>query len=684
MYSTKIVSVLVAGVLIATSFSTSAKQEEQTAQPLNGFALSQSGVEPDNLSCLKCHNGKKELKAQSQGGEARTLLPIKKLAYGKSVHAELQCVACHQGIKDGNKPHPKAIAKTVGCEQCHIDLWEAAKKENLAEEKSRLGVVVQNIDAYKKTFHALKNKDDPTRPNASCDNCHDTHSFNVPPKGSIGRTNWHLTIPKTCGEKCHTDELEEYGTSVHGRKVMDEHNPKAAVCTDCHTSHDITSTSRESFKLDIVHACGGCHKENLKSYSETFHGQINALGYGYTAKCYNCHGSHGILSPSDPDSMVHINNRLKTCQQCHSGGKGWKGLQKATSGFVSFAPHANTHNFEKYPQMWIASKFMETLLLGVFAFFWVHSAMWYYREYKDGCRVFYNPKGNTRSHIKIDELLKGPAKGKQIRRFSKLVRSAHLIFALVTMTLIVTGMLVFYADTDWAHAVAEALGGAKNAGIIHRIFASAFLGIFIIQLVYVLNKLLRSKTFKWFGPDSLIPNWQDLKDIIAMFKWFIGKGERPVFDRWTYWEKFDFWAVFWGVGIIGSSGMMLAFPHLTAAVWPGWMFNVLTLVHGEEAFLAAVFLFTVHFFNNHFRPDKFPPPDVVMFTGSMSVDAFKREHTEHYNRLVESGELEKYLVDAPSAKMTRASKILGLALIAIGLTILVLVIIGFVGSAAAD
>lgn len=114
------------------------------------------------------------------------------------------------------------------------------------------------------------------------------------------------------------------------------------------------------------------------------------------------------------------------------------------------------------------------------------------------------------------------------------------------------------------------------------------------------------------------------------------------------------------------------------------MFNVLTLVHGEEAFLAAVFLFTVHFFNNHFRPDKFPPPDVVMFTGSVPVEEFKREHTEQYNRLVESGELENYLVDAPSGRMTRASKTLGITLISIGLTLLILVIIGFVGSANAS
>ncbi|MFA6970554.1 MAG: cytochrome c3 family protein [Gallionella sp.] len=671
--SLKFASWFVVGLLITVSVSVQA----ETAEVASGATPAQISNKLDNASCLKCHS--KEIKVAGAGDELRALHAIRKLPFSKSVHAELQCVSCHTGVKDGNKPH-QADAKTTGCVQCHTSLWDEARKDNLTEEKSRLGVVVQNIEAYKKTYHARQNADDPTRVNASCDDCHDTHSFNVPPKGSIGRTAWHLTIPKTCGEKCHTDQLEEYATSVHGKKVLEEHSPKAAVCTDCHTSHGITNTSIESFKLDIVQACGGCHKENLKSYSETFHGQINALGYGYTAKCYNCHGSHGILSPTDPESTVHPNNRLKTCQQCHSGNKGWAGLQKATPGFVSFAPHANTHDFEKYPQMWIASKFMLILLAGVFAFFWIHSALWYYREHKDGCPVFFNKQGNTKSHIVINELLKGQAKGKQIRRFSRLARAAHLIFALVTMTLILTGMLVFYADTEWAHVVVRALGGAKIAGIIHRICATAFLGIFIAQLVYVLIKLLRSKTFKWFGPDSLIPNWTDLVKIIEMFKWFFGRGPRPVFDRWTYWEKFDFWAVFWGVGIIGSSGLMLAFPHVTASILPGWTFNVLTLVHGEEAFLAAVFLFTVHFFNNHFRPDKFPPPDVVMFTGSVPVEEFKREHTEHYNRLVESGELEKYLVDAPTRRMTLASKVLGITLIAIGLTLLVLVIIGFVGN----
>jgi cytochrome b subunit of formate dehydrogenase len=195
----------------------------------------------------------------------------------------------------------------------------------------------------------------------------------------------------------------------------------------------------------------------------------------------------------------------------------------------------------------------------------------------------------------------------------------------------------------------------------------------------VMQKLLRDRTFRWFGPDSLVPNWKDFIDCWGMFKWFVGKGPRPLFDRWTYFEKFDYWAVFWGVNIIGWSGLMLAFPTVTAQYLPGWVFNVATVVHGEEAFLAAVFLFTVHFFNNHFRPDKLPPPDVVMFTGTQSLDEFRRDHPAQYLRLRDSGELEKLLVDEPAKPFTVGSKVLGLTLIAIGMTELVLVIVGFLG-----
>jgi cytochrome b subunit of formate dehydrogenase len=528
---------------------------------------------------------------------------------------------------------------------------------------------VKNIEAYKKSFHAKPSKGEKL-PRAVCKDCHDTHFFDVPPAGSAARKGpWRLEVPERCAEKCHEDALDDWGDSVHGQLVTEKNDPKGAICIDCHTSHSIAGTGSETFKLTIAGGCGSCHKENYGSYSDSYHGKVNELGYSYTAKCYDCHGSHNILKVDNKNSKVYPANRLGTCRQCHSKKEG---RHEATAGFATFSPHANTHDFKRYPQMWIAGRFMFALLAGVFIFFWTHSALWYYREYKD------RKEGRSRAHVRTEELRNVNVAGKQIRRFGPVVRLAHLVFAISVMTLVLTGMAVFYAQTHWAKAVMAAFGGPEVTGIVHRTAAATMLGIFFLHLVYLAIHLWKvRKTFRWFGPDSLVPSWQDLKDIIGMFKWFFGKGPKPLFDRWTYWERFDYWAVFWGMAIIGGSGLMLAFPTYVAEVLPGWTLNVATLIHGEEAFLAAVFLFTVHFFNNHFRPDKLPPPDVVMFTGSMAVEEFRREHPLQYKRLVESGELEKFLVDAPTAPMTRGSKALGLVLIAIGLVLLVLVIAGF-------
>jgi hypothetical protein len=90
-------------------------------------------------------------------------------------------------------------------------------------------------------------------------------------------------------------------------------------------------------------------------------------------------------------------------------------------------------------------------------------------------------------------------------------------------------------------------------------------------------------------------------------------------------------------------------------------------------------LFSVHYFVNHWRPDKFPL-DVVMFTGSMPLEEFKREYAVEYKRLVESGDLQQHLVDAPSRPLTLGSKILGFSLVAVGLALLVMMAIGVSGN----
>jgi cytochrome b subunit of formate dehydrogenase len=611
----------------------------------------------DNNTCIGCH-GNEGFSIPGADGKPRNLhvIPDK---FGKSVHGKRLCVDCHKNIT--SVPHEAGTQVRVSCVECHESMLKSAKLENRpAKDYARLEVVVQQIDRYMKSIHARPSREDQSRTNATCYSCHDAHY--VFPAGSEGRAEWRLSIPDTCG-KCHARQREEYAKSVHGKAVLEDKNQYAAVCSDCHSTHDVESPAKASARLAIVQNCGTCHSESLKTYAGTYHGQVGTLGFAYTAKCFDCHGSHEIKRVADPASTVHPDNRLGTCQKCH---------KDATQGFVTFEPHATTHDFARYPYVWVTSKFMIALLAGVFLFFWSHTALWFYREYRD------RQERKARPHVVADDSLQ--LQGKQFQRFGPVWRAAHLAFALSVMTLVLTGMTVFFAETAFAKVVVAVFGSPKAAAFAHRVAAAIMLGIFFVHVVFVVARIARNrKTWKWFGPVSLIPNWQDLKDVIAMFKWFFGLAPRPMFDKWTYWEKFDYWAVFWGMAIIGGSGMMLAFPAATASVLPGWLFNVATIIHGEEAILAAVFLFTVHFFNNHFRPDKFPL-DTVMFTGAVPLEEFRREHALEYKRLLDSGELAKHLVDAPTEPMTLGSKMLGFSLIAFGLMLLVFVMTGWIGS----
>ncbi len=617
----------------------------------------------DDASCMACHaQDKPAINAADAQGKKRVLHALSAEKFAASVHTSLKCVDCHQDITDSTATHQRGAKTAAECKQCHLALWQVVTQEGRQAAKPGLSLVVSQIESQKQSIHAAANKDDPSKTNATCANCHDSHAVIRTKPGTSAHDQARLAGPARCGT-CHEEQLEEYSGSVHGKTVIDNKDPKAAICTDCHNPMGVDRTSKDEAKKGMLAACSNCHKENAKSYRDTYHGQITTLGYTNTAMCFNCHGSHDLRSPKDPKSKVHADNRLKTCQKCH---------KEATAGFVTYQPHGNAHDFKRYPQIWLTTNFMVGLLLGTFAFFWIHVILWLYREIQD------RKHGITRPVVQVDRL--NIPTGKQFQRFGPWWRLGHLLFAVSLMILTLTGMTLMYAGSAWAPVVVKLLGGPEVTATIHRVNAVIFSGVFVIHLVYIVIRLARKwKTFKIFGPDSLIPGPQDLFDVIAMFKWFFGMAPRPVFDRWTYWEKFDYWAPFWGVAIVGFSGLIMWFPNQTAAYLPGWVFNVAVITHGEEAFLAAVFLFTVHFFNNHFRPEKFPL-DTVMFTGTMTFEHFVRDHPLHYKRLVESGELQKYLVDAPSKPMQIGSKILGYTLIAFGLILLVLIGIGFAGS----
>ena len=569
---------------------------------------------------------------------------------------------CHADIKE--LPHAKDVKRQ---RRLHPMPRRYAKAENAGPEKQRIGNVMHQTGEFLASVHAQPRKDDPTRPNATCVDCHPAHY--VFPVNTKAGADFRLSTPEVCG-RCHAEQKAKYDASVHGAAVYRFADAKSATCADCHTAHRISKAKEDPGRLLITRNCGNCHQEAYKSYRATYHGQINTLGYTNTAKCFDCHEYHDTRKVDDPASKVASPNRVATCKQCH---------KSATAGFLGFRPHGNTHDFAKYPEDVDHLEIHDPAARrGVRGILEPLRAVVLARMAGPEGRHPPCPGGQQRPALVEVPPLAASCEGKHIRRFNAGWRIAHLTLAIAVMVLVLTGTSLLYAQTFWAPLVIKAFGGPKIAGIVHRTAAVTFGILFFGHLAVAgWNIAVRSRfRFRWFGPSSLLPNWQDFKDFFAMLKWFIGRGPRPTFDHWTYWEKFDYWAPFWGMAIIGLSGLSLWFPEVAARFLPGWIFNAATILHGEEAFLAAVFLFTVHYFNCHFRPAKLPQ-DVSMFTGTVPLHEFIRDHGIEYKKLVESGKLESVLTDPPGKGTDRRAKILGAVLIATGLVLLLLVLQGF-------
>ena len=267
-------------------------------------------------------------------------------------------------------------------------------------------------------------------------------------------------------------------------------------------------------------------------------------------------------------------------------------------------------------------------------------------------------------------------KEKYVLRFTRLNRILHVLMIISFLILSLTGMSLKFSYTGWARFLSKFFGGFEMAGYWHRFAAIIMIIVFTTHLIDLVR--LRKKEFKsWkallIGKNSMLFNKKDWQDFRNSLKWFVGKGPRPEYGRWTYWEKFDYFAVFWGMFVIGSTGMTLWFPEFFTNFFPGWMINVATIIHSDEALLATGFIFTIHFFNTHLRPEKFPM-DIVIFSGMMPLDEFKLDRPEEYKALVEKGELEKYFVEEYPPIVIKAIKFFGWTALTIGFSIVIWII----------
>ncbi len=301
------------------------------------------------VDCSMCHS---EAVDQFEGS-----VHGQQLAAGDSLAP--YCTDCHgshetQANEDPTSPiFPRNIPDLCG--RCHREGQNAAVAYTGSQHE-----IVQN---YTMSIHGKGLLQSGLMVTATCVSCHTAHGER--PATDTLSTVHPSRIANTCAS-CHLGIYEEFKTSVHSPTVTST-DQKLPVCHDCHQSHTIQRVDYSDFRQEILDQCGNCHLDVTETYFDTFHGKVSKLGAVQTAKCYDCHGSHKILPPSNPESTLSRRNVVETCKTCHPN---------SNRKFVGYLTHATHHDKDKYPYLHYTYVFMTSLLVGVFAFFGLHTILW--------------------------------------------------------------------------------------------------------------------------------------------------------------------------------------------------------------------------------------------------------------------------------------------------------------------
>jgi cytochrome b subunit of formate dehydrogenase len=566
--------------------------QAQAAAPSKAKPAAPSAPAPTNQDCLQCHDSPKHGETDAVGRQG-----VVAGLFGKSVHKDLDCVTCHAGYA---APGPHEVPAPS-------DPAEAALLTRLAAGKT--------------------------------------------PEGEPRTTSPRAYL--ACAT-CHSDAADGFKGSTHGKWLTEATSVAGPSCGSCHGSpHEIASSPKRgapefrAYWAGLAKRCESCHadpklaeaarlnEEVAVNYHDSIHGRLVATGSQRAPLCTDCHawsvrgdakgalpGGHATLSgkgavastvafgtpPKDSD------HRVKTCGQCHEG---------ATASFAGIISHKPLQETGAVPHfVHVMFSWLTTLTLLFFAFHVLVDLVYELRK-RFGKKHHGDPELATRT----------------VMRFDIHQRVQHWLMLSGVIILAVTGWPLRGAGAgavDFAQRVESSrkflalFGGAHGAGIVHRFGAVLIILSGVYHLVY-LSLLAKKRVL----PLSMLPLPKDAFDIRDNLLFMLGlKKDRPKFDRFNYLEKFDYWAVFWGIIMMVGSGFVFWFPVTFSRFLPTWVLTSAQIIHGEEATLAAIFLFVVHFYNVHLKPSIFPM-NWAWLNGHTTLEYMKDEHAAEFERTFE-------------------------------------------------
>lgn len=305
-------------------------------------AAGQPPKPPANEDCLACHGDADVKRANG------TSVAVDAAAVAASKHGPMACVDCHADLAPVTDfPHPDTLKK-VNCAACHDDIGATYRDSIHSRARERSGLNVA----------------------PACADCHGTHDIRG--KGDPRSRVAHALVPATCGA-CHDGIKSRYDTSVHAAALR-KGDPRAPVCSDCHTAHAIQRADTDASRLGATAECGSCHLPVAEAFTRTFHGKVTQLGSARAAACADCQGAHDVLPAANAASTVSPKNLQTTCGACH---------QNANARFVQYDPHPNPRDYTRSHALWWANRFYWVLIPGCFGFFGLHSLLWFWRSRRD-------------------------------------------------------------------------------------------------------------------------------------------------------------------------------------------------------------------------------------------------------------------------------------------------------------
>ena len=206
---------------------------------------------------------------------------------------------------------------------------------------------------------------------------------------------------------------------------------------------------------------------------------------------------------------------------------------------------------------------------------------------------------------------------KFITRFSVFQRIEHwLLFASFT-TLALTGLPQKFPLVGISDFMIGLMGGIEVVRIIHRMAATIFLLESVYHLVAAGYKLfvLRMKA-------TMLPGAADVTEAIQAVLYNLGiRKEQPKAGRYNFAEKLEYWAMVWGLLMMGATGFILWNPILSSTVLPGEIIPAAKSAHGYEAVLAVLAIIVWHFYNVHLRHWNWS-----MFNGKQTREEMEEDH----------------------------------------------------------